>query len=191
MSQAAGRDASSVLPFDTNALSDYLAARIDGFGALRSVSRFQGGQSNPTYLLELGPRKIRPAQETGRSVAAVRPRRRAGVPRHRRAGGNGRAGPRGILLVRRSGDHRDALLRDGFRRGTHLLGSDPSGNVEFGKGRFYDDVNRVVARLHAVDPAAVGLAISAGAAIILSGRSPGGRNNTPRPKPAKFRPWTN
>ena len=37
---------------DTNKLSDYLSANIDGFSGPLSAEKFSGGQSNPTYLLK-------------------------------------------------------------------------------------------------------------------------------------------
>ena len=45
-------DMPASLQLDDVSLADYLAAHIEGFqGPLRS-SKFTGGQSNPTYLLE-------------------------------------------------------------------------------------------------------------------------------------------
>lgn len=48
-----------VLPahrFDEGKLAAYLAGRLDGGGDLR-IKQFQGGQSNPTFLLEMGGRR--------------------------------------------------------------------------------------------------------------------------------------
>lgn len=42
----------SVHTFDAAKLSAYLEPRIEGFGAIKKVSKFAGGQSNPTFLLE-------------------------------------------------------------------------------------------------------------------------------------------
>jgi aminoglycoside phosphotransferase (APT) family kinase protein len=39
------------LPFDVAALEGYLAQHVEGFHGPLSLSRFKGGQSNPTYLL--------------------------------------------------------------------------------------------------------------------------------------------
>ncbi|MBY0612484.1 MAG: phosphotransferase family protein [Beijerinckiaceae bacterium] len=38
-------------PFDRAALADFLAGAIEGFHGLRSVEKFAGGQSNPTFKL--------------------------------------------------------------------------------------------------------------------------------------------
>lgn len=43
-----GRDESQL---DIDTLGSYLAAHVEGFGVLRSATKFEGGQSNPTYLL--------------------------------------------------------------------------------------------------------------------------------------------
>lgn len=37
---------------DTDALAEYLGSQIDGFPAAISATKFEGGQSNPTFLLE-------------------------------------------------------------------------------------------------------------------------------------------
>lgn len=42
---------------DNNRLADYLGANVSGFSSILSVMQFQGGQSNPTYLLESGATK--------------------------------------------------------------------------------------------------------------------------------------
>ena len=43
---------------DTVRLRDWLAPRMDGVGPDLTLTRFTGGQSNPTYLLETGARKF-------------------------------------------------------------------------------------------------------------------------------------
>ena len=37
---------------DTDVLTEYLRSRIDGFPATISATKFEGGQSNPTFVLE-------------------------------------------------------------------------------------------------------------------------------------------
>jgi aminoglycoside phosphotransferase (APT) family kinase protein len=49
-----------VLPnhrFDEARLADYLSARLEGFAAPCTIRQFQGGQSNPTFLLETAQRR--------------------------------------------------------------------------------------------------------------------------------------
>src|SRR5690625_4914947 len=43
--------------FDENALREYLAPRLEGFDGELKVLQFQGGQSNPTFMLESGGRR--------------------------------------------------------------------------------------------------------------------------------------
>ena len=43
--------------FDEKALSDYLTANLEGFRAPLKVEQFEGGQSNPTFLLNSGELK--------------------------------------------------------------------------------------------------------------------------------------
>jgi aminoglycoside phosphotransferase (APT) family kinase protein len=53
--QGAGGTLVSVLPnhrFDEARLAQYLSTRLDGFATPCTIRQFQGGQSNPTFLLE-------------------------------------------------------------------------------------------------------------------------------------------
>jgi aminoglycoside phosphotransferase (APT) family kinase protein len=43
--------------FDEARLASHLSGRLDGFSGHMSVSQFQGGQSNPTFLIESGGRR--------------------------------------------------------------------------------------------------------------------------------------
>jgi aminoglycoside phosphotransferase (APT) family kinase protein len=43
--------------FDTVALAEYLKVCLDGFGEPFSILQFEGGQSNPTFLLDCGDHK--------------------------------------------------------------------------------------------------------------------------------------
>lgn len=49
---------------DTAAFAPYLEANVDGFRAIRTIEKFDTGQSNPTYLIEA---------ETGRYVLRAKP----------------------------------------------------------------------------------------------------------------------
>jgi len=44
--------------FDQAALADYLESNLDGFENQMSIQQFEGGQSNPTFLIESGQRKF-------------------------------------------------------------------------------------------------------------------------------------
>jgi aminoglycoside phosphotransferase (APT) family kinase protein len=56
-------------------LQAYLQARISGFGRIESCTKFAGGQSNPTFLLETGDRRYvlrrKPAGQLLKSAHAV------------------------------------------------------------------------------------------------------------------------
>ena len=144
---------------DEAALAGYLEAHVDGFRDLRSVTKFKSGQSNPTYMIDAA---------SGRYVL--------------------RAKPPGKLLKSAHQVDREfriikALQTTDFPvpKVMHLSDEDsPIGRMfyvmEFVEGRIlwdptlpeatgneersgiYDAMNKTLAALHAVDPAAVGLA---------------------------------
>jgi aminoglycoside phosphotransferase (APT) family kinase protein len=143
---------------DEEALAAYLADRIPGFSALRSIRKFDSGQSNPTYLLEA---------TSGRYVL--------------------RAKPPGELLKSAHQVDREYRVMKALRNTNvpvpevlHLSGDDsPIGRMfyvmAFVEGRIFwdpalpelssdderaaasDAMNKVLADLHGVDPSAVGL----------------------------------
>src|SRR5690242_3072402 len=51
------KEVAPALRFDAARLQDYLAAHVEGFAGPLTVRQFKGGQSNPTYLLETPRRK--------------------------------------------------------------------------------------------------------------------------------------
>lgn len=50
-------DVSAAHRFDVAALEQWLSTEVEGFGGPLSVRQFQGGQSNPTFLLQAGGRR--------------------------------------------------------------------------------------------------------------------------------------
>ena len=44
--------------FDVDRLDSWLADRLDGFGCGVRVRQYEGGQSNPTYLIESASRRV-------------------------------------------------------------------------------------------------------------------------------------
>ena len=50
--------------FDENALNDYLKNNLEGYAGPLNVQQFEGGQSNPTFLLIADGKRICDAQET-------------------------------------------------------------------------------------------------------------------------------
>jgi aminoglycoside phosphotransferase (APT) family kinase protein len=144
--------------FDTERLEHYLEAHVKGFSGPLQVKRFSDGQSNPTFLLETPEQRYvlrkKPAGILLPSAHAVEREYRVITALQ------GSAVP-----VARS----YCLCEDSTVIGT------PFYVMEFVDGRvlwdptlpdmqpsdrtaIYDDMNRVVAALHDIDPVAVGLA---------------------------------
>jgi aminoglycoside phosphotransferase (APT) family kinase protein len=143
--------------FDVEALAAYLRAHVPGFpGGAITVEQFKGGQSNPTFKLSAGEQHY---------VVRTKP------------------GPAAKLLpsahaIEREYRVMDALNKAGFPAARqYALCTDESviGRaffvMEFVEGRvlwdqaspaeraaIYDETNRVIAQLHTIDYAAIGLA---------------------------------
>jgi aminoglycoside phosphotransferase (APT) family kinase protein len=147
--------------FDVGAVQDYMRRHVAGFTGELSVEQFKGGQSNPTFKLT--------ASDGQRYVLRAKP------------------GPAARLLpsahaIDREFRVMDALNKAGFPTPRqHALCNDESVIgcafyiMEFVEGRvlwdqalpgmsageraaIYDEMNRVMAQLHTIDPAAIGLA---------------------------------
>ena len=144
---------------DGDALAHYLAERLPEAGRLLDVRQFEGGQSNPTYLLRAAggdfvlrkkpPGALLPSAHAGRSR----------VPRHEGARGtrHSRSADARCCATTRSVIGTPFFVMgcvDGrvFRQ-PHLPGVSAAD-----RAAMYDDMADVLARLHRVDPAAVGLA---------------------------------
>ena len=143
--------------FDAGALARYLATHVDGFGGPLGIEQFTGGQSNPTFLLTAGGTRyvlrkkpngplLPSAHAVEREYRVITALRDTAVP------------------VARS----YCLCEDATVIGTpfyvmeHVPGRifwDPTlpGIERDERAAMYDDMNRVVASLHSVDPDAVGL----------------------------------
>ncbi len=144
--------------FDVAALERYLREHVAGFAGPLEVEQFRGGQSNPTYLLHAGaqryvlrrkpPGKLLPsAHAVDREYRVVSALAKTGFPVARTY----------------------ALCTDESVIGTtfyvmeHVEGRvlwDPAlpGMDREERRAIYDEMNRVIARLHRVDFAAIGLA---------------------------------
>jgi aminoglycoside phosphotransferase (APT) family kinase protein len=142
--------------FDERTLASFLDARLGGSVALR-VAQFEGGQSNPTFLLERGadrlvlrkkpPGRLLPsAHQVDREYRVMSALRKTGVPV-----------PETIALC-----EDDAVIGTAFFVMRYVPGrviADPRlpGFTSADRAALYDDTARVLAALHAVDPEAVGL----------------------------------
>ncbi len=147
------------LGIDLRALYAWLAGRVEGLAPLVSIRQFQGGQSNPTFLV---------SDAKGRRLVL-------------------RKKPDGVLLPSAHAIDREYRVMQAlaatdvpvpkvlcYCADAGVIGA-PFYLMDFVEGRIfwdpalpeleapqraalYDEMNRVIAALHAVDPAAVGLA---------------------------------
>jgi aminoglycoside phosphotransferase (APT) family kinase protein len=157
---AGTRPVSEKHAFDVARLADWMRANVAGFdgSAAMTVAQFEGGQSNPTFLLEAGehryvmrrkpPGKLLPsAHAVDREFRVISALAGTDVP------------------VAKA----HALCTDESVIGTIFyvmdcvegrIFWDPAlpGMSPAERGPIYDEMNRVIAALHGVDPASVGLA---------------------------------
>lgn len=145
-------------PFDVEALQTYLRGSVGGFGGPLRVARFGGGQSNPTFLLSAGDTKyvlrkkpngplLPSAHAIEREYRVMSALRGSGVPT-----------PPTLVLC-----EDPSVIGTPFYVMAHVEGRifwDPTlpGLTREERAAIYDDMNRVIAMLHGLDVAAVGLA---------------------------------
>lgn len=154
---AAARGAPGAL--DLPRLASWLQAHIAGFRGHAALQRFKGGQSNPTYLLTdgAGTRYVLRKKPDGELLPSAH-----AVDREYR------------VIVALGGTEVPVARALGYCEDASVIGT-PFYVMAFVEGRvlwdpalpgcdpaertaIYEDMNRVVAALHRVDPAAVGLA---------------------------------
>ena len=152
------REPPAALAFDAQRLADWLAPRVEGFAGPLTVSQFRGGQSNPTYLLETRERRYvlrrRPpgallasAHAVGREYRVLEALAATGFPV---------AHP----LVHCTDE---AVIGTEFYLMAHVDGRiywDPAmpDSTPAERRGVYDAMNATLARLHGLDPKALGLA---------------------------------
>jgi aminoglycoside phosphotransferase (APT) family kinase protein len=143
---------------DPAALALYLAPRIAGFRAPLAVKRFEGGQSNPTYLLTDadGRRYVLRRQPDGELLPSAH-----AIDREYRVV---RALASSAVPVARMIDFCEDRTVAGtafyvmeFVEGRIFWDPALPELAAGDRARLYDDINRVVAELHRVNPAAGGL----------------------------------
>ncbi len=145
--------------FDEGRLLDYLRAHVDGFRGPLSVEQFKGGQSNPTYRLTGGGVRYVMRSKPG-PVAKLLPSAHA-IDREYRVmkalHGVGIPVPRMLALC----DDESVIGRAFFImecvEGRVLWDQSLPGMTAPQRGAVYDEMNRVMAALHAVDYQSVGL----------------------------------
>jgi aminoglycoside phosphotransferase (APT) family kinase protein len=146
-------------PFDVPALEAWLRERLPGFDGIRNISRFTGGQSNPTYLLDTGRERyalrLKPARQ-----AQLLPSAHAIEREYRVQSALERTG---VPVARMYGLCEDEqLIGRTFYVMDYVEGRifwDPALPDLTGAERqaIYAELVRVIAELHRVDVAAVGL----------------------------------
>lgn len=145
--------------FDEERLAAYLATRLPDFRGPLTVRQFQGGQSNPTYLLTTPGQRYVMRSKPG-PVERLLPSAHAIEREYRVMSALATQGlpvPRMHLLV-----EDESVIGRAFYLMEHVEGRifwNPAlpelGTEE--RGQIYDEMNRVLAALHAVDPQTAGL----------------------------------
>jgi aminoglycoside phosphotransferase (APT) family kinase protein len=145
--------------FDVGALERYLAGRLAGFAGPLQVEQFKGGQSNPTYKLTTPGRsyvmrsKPGPAAKLLPSAHAVEREFKVMRALH----GTGVPVPEMLVLCEDESVIGRAFYLMQFIDGRVLWDQSLPGFEPAGRAAIYDEMNRVIAALHSVDPGAVGL----------------------------------
>lgn len=147
--------------FDVEALGTYLRAHIPGFpeGPV-SVEQFKGGQSNPTFKLSAGGQSFVLRTKPG-PAAKLLPSAHAIDREYRVMDALQKAGfpaPRQLLLCTDESVIGRAFFVMEFIEGRVLWDQSLPGMTPAERAAIYDELNRVIAQLHTIDYAAVGLA---------------------------------
>jgi aminoglycoside phosphotransferase (APT) family kinase protein len=147
--------------FDVDALGAYLAAHVAGYpGGPLAVEQFRGGQSNPTFKLAAGDRhyvlrtKPGPAARLLPSAHAIEREFRVMQALHQA----GFPVPRQYALCSDEAVIGRAFYVMEFVEGRVLWDQALPGMTPAQRGAIYDELNRVIAQLHTIDYAAIGLA---------------------------------
>ena len=152
------KDVAAPLRFDASPLEAYLTAHSPGFAGPLTVRQFKGGQSNPTYLLETPARKYvlrrKPPGKLLPSAHAVD--REFRVISALSAQGFPVAKP--VLYCDDASVVGTAFYVMSFVEGRVFWEPQMTGSNPAERAAIYDELNATIARLHAFDPAAIGLA---------------------------------
>jgi aminoglycoside phosphotransferase (APT) family kinase protein len=144
--------------FEVGQLADYMREHVDGFSGALHVEQFKGGQSNPTFLLEAGgeryvmrrkpPGTLLPsAHAIEREYRVIRALADTDVPV-----------PKAYVLCEDARVIGTPFYIMEYVEGRILWDGTLPGVSRDERGALYDEMNRVIAALHSVDPAAIGLA---------------------------------
>jgi aminoglycoside phosphotransferase (APT) family kinase protein len=144
--------------FDESRLARYLEERVEGFRGPLTVRQFQGGQSNPTYYLEAGGREyVLRRKPPGKLLPSAH-----AVDREHRImtalAGTGVPVPRTHVYCDDESVVGTAFFLMDCVPGRIFVEPTLPGTTPAQRTAIYDDMNRVLARLHTVDWRARGLA---------------------------------
>lgn len=146
--------------FDTAALADWLAAHVAGFEGPLSVEQFAGGQSNPTFKLVTPTRSYVMRAKPG-PKAKLLPSAHAIEREYRVMDALGATDVPVAKMLALCEDETvigRAFYVMEFVEGRVLWDQSLPGMTREERGAIYDEMNRVIAALHNVDPGAIGLA---------------------------------
>lgn len=145
--------------FDQDALERWLREHLPGFGKLHAAVKFPGGQSNPTYRLQTSSAEFvlrcKPAATTQLLPSAHAIEREFRVMSALAA--TGVPVPAMHALCEDESVIGRAFYVMGFVEGRVLWDQALPGMTPVARNAHYDEMNRVIAALHAVDPSTIGL----------------------------------
>jgi aminoglycoside phosphotransferase (APT) family kinase protein len=145
--------------FDVNRLSDWLREHLTDFNGPLQVEMFKGGQSNPTYKL-LTPQRNYVMRAKPGPVAKLLPSAHA-IEREYRVMKALEGTPVPVAQMLTLCEDETVIGRAfyvmEFVEGRVLWDQSLPGMTPAQRGAIYDEMNRVIAALHGVDPSAVGL----------------------------------
>jgi aminoglycoside phosphotransferase (APT) family kinase protein len=145
-------------PFALEALAAYLRQHLPGYAGELTAQQFSGGQSNPTYLIAAGGRRwvlrrkppgvlLPSAHAVDREYRVMAALAHSQVPV-----------PFMHLLCEDDSVIGSAFYVMDFVEGRNFTDPSLPGMTPEQRGAIYDEMNRVIALLHGVDPVAAGLA---------------------------------
>lgn len=177
--------------FDVARLDDHLRRSIEDFGSGLEIRQFQGGASNPTFLLSTDggarryvmrkkpPGQLLPsAHQVDREYRVMKALAGSGVP---------------VPTMRTLCEDPEVIgtafyvmdyLEGRIFRDAALPGLSP-----LERAAIYDQLNATLAKLHQVDFEAVGLATMAGPEDTSNASSPAGPASIATPRPNTSPPW--
>jgi aminoglycoside phosphotransferase (APT) family kinase protein len=151
------KDVAAALAFDASRLADHLVAHLPGFAGPLTVRQFKGGQSNPTYLIETPQRSyVLRRKPPGKLLPSAH-----AVDREFRV--LGALAAQSYPVARPLVYCDDAnVIGTVFYVMDHVEGrvfwdAHVPGIATAERAAIYDAMNATLARLHAFDPAALGL----------------------------------